>query len=332
MIHSPLTRIYQKFSRISEEKKLALKISGVSFLVLVGILTVIIATSYFAQSGKIYGDFHNEISIFEGGQIGKNIRDVLGDSGRNIQFPMLLEHPGGKEFRGPRDVIIFDQHRDIVKNDYLDLDTHEVNSLYELTESGMKDLEIDGRTYIIYKRNIGNFTLFLTRDITQLIEFHTWLMALAALGSIIGLVVIYTLALTLARIMIEPIRAHNTALEGYSHNVAHELKTPLAVMRSNMELLRLSQSENLIESTSEEIASMERTIDTLLLMANPKKHYTKIEKIDLQSLTEEIRLSYDPSEVQGIYQKKQIKIEGNSELYKRVLTNLIDNALKYKSS
>lgn len=74
----------------------------------------------------------------------------------------------------------------------------------------------------------------------------------------------------LAKITIQPIREHNKELESYSHNVAHELRTPLAVIRQNLELLRIKPTEKLITSTDEEILGMEKIIETLLFLAKPK--------------------------------------------------------------
>lgn len=332
MIHNTIKSITNRFRWISEEKKLALKISGVSFLVLIGILSTIIATSYYAQREKMYREFSDEIRIFEGGKIGKNVREVLGESWRI--FPDLVQppiSPGDKDFRWPRDILIFDKNHAIIKNDYLDLDLEEIAHLYHLNDITKDIIEIDEHYYIVYKKEFGDYTIFLTRDLTQLIEFHTWLIALAAVGSLIGFMVIYYFSISLARMVIEPIREHNASLASYSHNVAHELKTPLAVMRSNMELLKLSKSEKLIDSTNEEVVSMERIIDTLLLMANPKKHFNTSEKIDINIATEDIISSYENEEIHFSQEKKKNIIEWNPELYKRVIMNLIENALKYKS-
>jgi len=280
----------------------------------------------------MYREFRDEIRIFEGGKVGKNVREVLWDSWR--LFPDIIQPPnsdGEKDARWPRDILIFDKNHSIIKNDYLDLDMNEIGSLYELDNNTKNIVEIDEHYYIIYKKDFGDYTIFLTRDLTQLIEFHKWLIALAVIGSLIGFVVIYYFSISLARMVIEPIREHNASLASYSHNVAHELKTPLAVMRSNMELLKLSKSEKLIDSTNEEVVSMERTIDTLLLMANPKKHFHTSEKIDINTLTEDIASSYENEEIHFSQDKKKNVIEWNPELYRRVVMNLIENALKYKS-
>jgi signal transduction histidine kinase len=222
---------------------------------------------------------------------------------------MNMGKDGDKEGRGPRDIIIFDRNKTILKNDYLELDNKEVSIFFTIDNNQESVIEIDNRYYLAYRKNMGDLTLFLTRDLTQLIEFHEWLILLAAIGSIIGLFIIYFLSIHLAKLMLTPIREHNTALESYSHNVAHELKTPLAVMRSNMELLKLSKSESLIDSTNEEVISMERIIDTLLLMANPKKHFHTSERIDIIALTQSIIDGYEDEsiEIRGEKNKKMIE-------------------------
>lgn len=65
MIHNTINFIHRAYKSLSVEKKLALKISGVSFVVLIGILSSIISSSYFWQVEKTYREFRDEIKLFE---------------------------------------------------------------------------------------------------------------------------------------------------------------------------------------------------------------------------------------------------------------------------
>lgn len=147
-----------------------------------------------------------------------------------------------------------------------------------------------------------------------------------------GLIIIYLLSRYLAYITIAPIREQARELEAYSHNVAHELRTPLSVMRSNLELLKIKPEVRFIQSTDEEIMGMERIIESLLFLAKPNNQNHKIE-IDITSKSEEIISKYSP-ETGIIYthDTKHIHKEINEELYSRILYNLIENAIKYRST
>jgi signal transduction histidine kinase len=167
--------------------------------------------------------------------------------------------------------------------------------------------------------------------LTPIRDFHRILLIIALLGSLLALVIIYLLARYLARITIEPIREQSRELEAYSHNVAHELRTPLSVMRSNLELLRIKPEERFIDSTDEEITGMERIIESLLFLAKPDTGSIETE-IDITQKTTDIIAKYTPEHpIKYKSEKKHIYKSGNEELYSRILCNLIENAIKYKS-
>jgi signal transduction histidine kinase len=49
----------------------------------------------------------------------------------------------------------------------------------------------------------------------------------------------YFISYFLAKITIKPIKEANELLKSYNHNLAHEVKTPMAVIKSNLELLEM---------------------------------------------------------------------------------------------
>lgn len=234
-------------------------------------------------------------------------------------------------WRGLRDIIIFDKQKNIIKNEFFDLDENTLVYLFSVDERKDEVIEIMGHHYLVLRRNIEWGTIFFFRDLTPLQSFHITLTVIALLWSLLWLIVIYLLSRYLARITIEPIREQSKELEAYSHNVAHELRTPLSIMKSNLELLRMKPESRFIDSTDEEIIGMERIIESLLFLAKPNWTDEK-KQLDITKKTEEIIEKYkDENSIKYTHEKKHLWKEANEELYTRVLCNLIENAIKYKS-
>lgn len=102
-------------------------------------------------------------------------------------------------------------------------------------------------------------------------------------------------------------------------------------MRSNLELLRIKPEPRFINSTDEEISGMERIIESLLFLAKPGEANEK-EELNITKKTEEIIEKYkNETPIQYTHEKKHIYKQANEELYNRILCNLIENAIKYKS-
>jgi signal transduction histidine kinase len=76
---------------------------------------------------------------------------------------------------------------------------------------------------------------------------------------------------------------------------------------------------------------MEHIIDSLLFLAKPdKKNLYK--NLNITEKTQEIIEKYNTTNsILYIHDKKGIRKNINDELYKRILCNLIENAVKYKS-
>jgi signal transduction histidine kinase len=306
-----------------DEKKLAFKISIASFFILICILTAIIWASYTYEYRSINHELETESNMID---MNPGIREII--KNENLPFRWIKEW---EKRRWPRDVIVFDKEKNIIKNDFLFIDDDIIEELFLLKERRNYTLEINEHTYLIARKNIDDNTIFFFRDLTPLRSFHLSLIIIALIGSTIWLIVIFLLARYLARITIEPIREQSKELEAYSHNVAHELRTPLSIMRSNLELLRIKPEPRFINSTDEEISGMERIIESLLFLAKPGESNEKTE-LNITKKTEEIVEKYkNEAPIHYSHEKKHIFKKTNEELYNRILCNLIENAIKYKS-
>lgn len=125
----------------------------------------------------------------------------------------------------------------------------------------------------------------------------------------------------------------------FSGDAAHELKTPLAILRGELEML-MQQAEpgsNLQQSLSklmDEVSRLSTIVRKLLLLSladagqmSLRKDRVDIEEI-LSVLVEDIEL-LDPELAVRTEVATGLVVKGDSDLLTQVLQNLIDNAIKY---
>ncbi|WP_239806747.1 ATP-binding protein [Croceicoccus hydrothermalis] len=111
--------------------------------------------------------------------------------------------------------------------------------------------------------------------------------------------------------------------------IAHDLRMPLARIRFQNAL----GSPNACTSIGRDIGQMERMIGTMLQFAEGKGGRTEMDTLDLPSLADAVvqNLIDSGSDVE-FEQTAPITLIGDQVLLKRMLENLIDNAVKYGGS
>ena len=130
-------------------------------------------------------------------------------------------------------------------------------------------------------------------------------------------------------------------LERFNVNVSHELKTPLTVIKGELELaLRKRRDfeyyEQSIVSALKQVENIQQLTDSLLLMTRFSKQNIKMhfEICNLDSILLGIIDSYenelnDKNIKLHIQKLESIEIKANHTLISLIFSNLIDNAIKY---
>lgn len=124
----------------------------------------------------------------------------------------------------------------------------------------------------------------------------------------------------------------------FSGNAAHELRTPLAIMQTKLELFAAEHKNmeddtaELVRSQAEQLDRLSRLVHTLLEMSNLSSA-PRSDRIELAPLIEEIITDLTPLASQNDITMEQdcdnVVITGSDALIYRLVFNLIENAVKY---
>jgi len=130
-------------------------------------------------------------------------------------------------------------------------------------------------------------------------------------------------------------------IKRFSNDVSHELKTPLTVLRGEIELgLRkpreVNEYKEILHTVLEETKSLQELIDGLLFLSN--KNQEEIQETFFDLLLDEIVLDVITEQTQNAKAKNiefnirglnNAMIQGNELLIKIMIGNILNNAIKY---
>ncbi len=205
-------------------------------------------------------------------------------------------------------------------------------ALYASLEKNLKDVINDSfgfpqQKYLVFQKSIA--------DIERTIIMTDIVLLIIVIGS----------GYAIAGRTLQPIRSNMEAQKKFLADASHDLRTPLAIMKSESQVLLQSNSPHVsdyktsIESNLEEINKMKLLVDDLLIMARSEDTTIRdrAETIDLQKIIVSIvrkmqQQAQDNNISLSITSSGSKMIKGNTHKLTRVFQNIIQNALNYTNS
>lgn len=131
-----------------------------------------------------------------------------------------------------------------------------------------------------------------------------------------------------------------TQISQFTSDASHELKTPLTILRGEIELALKEDREKdeykaTLKSAQDEILNIQKTIESLLLLAKVESKELNLDDIIyldemLIELTKELKPIFTNKNCElELDIKEPLSIKGNEELFKIVLKNIIENGVFY---
>ena len=192
--------------------------------------------------------------------------------------------------------------------------------------------------YIYKVRKINPNTVRITFVENEDTIFHIkTIFIVSVIISIASLLAIYKLAKKVSKMIVKPVEETFEKQKQFISDASHELKTPLAVIEANSDVLENKIGKNKwINYIQNEADSMNKLINELLLLA-------KIENVDNLREYKQLNLSKEVEIILSMFEsmayEKQVIIKskinenitmnGNKEDIEHIVSTLTDNAIKH---
>lgn len=181
------------------------------------------------------------------------------------------------------------------------------------------------------------YTTVVLIDLSGEISFLTSLFRMSVAVVIASLIFVFIFSYYLSRWAIKPVK---TALENqrrFISDASHELKTPLAVISANADVLEAEIGENKwlsnIKNQTDEmsalvfdlldLAKMDETVDELVLSEFDLSSVVLSKSLEFECTAFESGKTFEQNITDGI------RYKGNEEAIRHLVTILIDNAIKH---
>ena len=220
---------------------------------------------------------------------------------------------------------------EISQNDYIEYANTAINS----NESKG---EIGSYAYLIELKHYGKIIVFL--DISQYQQVNKNLFFTTLFMGITALILFTLISFGLSFWLVKPVKENFERQKRFISDASHELKTPLAVISANTDVLESEIGENkwlgYIRSESQRMSELVNELLMLARLDDKSGHKLIMSEINLSDLVLMTALPFESTVFEmgkkfDVDVQPDIQCKGDESALKHILTILIDNAIKYSA-
>lgn len=231
-----------------------------------------------------------------------------------------------------------DENKNIIRSYRDDVLIKGKDDLQKLVTDAVNESSTSGYVgtyrYLKVNNDAGNLVLLLNTQ-RDLDSFHAFMRNSIIVSSIVILSVFILLVL-ISKKVIAPIQQSYQKQKQFITDASHELKTPLAIIRSNTDVLELENGD------SKWTKNIQNQVDRLTSLVNSLVVFSRMEEKDTVekakfNLSESLHARIDDFEELASFQKKHIIADIDNNIYYRgeqqaivqLMDILLENAIKY---
>ena len=221
-------------------------------------------------------------------------------------------------------------------------DTYTDEDLLGIAAQAEKKARASGRIGDFLYRSItgdGTAVTYVFLNIETRLQRQKRLIAFSLASCLIGILISFIIVVLYSRRVVRPIEENIARMKRFITDASHELKTPLTVISANMDVVALDQPDNTwVRSTQKQTATLRRMVDEMVYL-------TRIEEADAPLSMQRVELgpllsdAADPYAAMAEFGGRALTLDigqdvfvnGDKSALTRLMTILMDNALKYAS-